>query len=68
MIWASVIAIPMAYGAANIYLDFFHDRLAAPGAIIAIAGLLGILLSWTIVSVHAMSVAKTNPVHALRCE
>ena len=68
VIWASAIAIPIAYFATNTYLNFFHDRLSAPEVIIAIAGLLGIALSWAIVSIHAMSIAKANPIQALHCK
>ena len=68
VMWASLIALPAAYFASNTYLDFFADRLPMPGAFIAIAGVLGVLISWAIVSIHAMRIAKTNPIHALRYE
>ncbi len=68
VMWASLIALPAAYFASNTYLDFFADRLPLPGVFIAIAGLLGVLISWVIVSIHAMRIAKTNPIHALRYE
>jgi putative ABC transport system permease protein len=68
VVWASFIALPLAYFAANTYLDFFPNRLSLPGAIILVAGCLGVVLSWAIVSVHAMRVAYANPIHALRYE
>ena len=68
VVWASIIAPPLAYFATNQYLDFFPNRLSLPGAIIIVAGCLGVMLSWAIVSVHAMKVAHANPIHALRYE
>ena len=68
IMWASAIALPLAYLASNFYLDFFADRLPMPGLFIAIAGVAGLFLSWAIVSVHAMKIANTNPIHALRYE
>jgi putative ABC transport system permease protein len=68
VIWSSLIALPAAYFASNTYLDFFSDRLPIPGAFIAIAGAMAILLSWTIVAIHAMRIARTSPIHALRYE
>lgn len=68
VMWASLVALPAAYFASKTYLDFFADRLALPGVFIAVAGVLGIVLSWAIVSVHAMRIARANPIHALRYE
>jgi len=68
VIWASFVALPLAYFATNTYLDFFPNRLSLPGAIILFAGCLGVVLSWAIVSVHAMKVAYANPIQALRYE
>jgi len=68
VMWASLIALPAAYFACNIYLNFFADRLAFPAGYIAIAGVLGVIVSWIIVSIHALKIARTNPIHALRYE
>jgi putative ABC transport system permease protein len=68
VMWASLVALPAAYFASDTYLDFFADRLPQSVALIAIAGVSGVLISWAIVSIHAMRIAKTNPIHALRYE
>lgn len=64
----ALVALPLAYFATNTYLDFFPNRLSLPGAIILVAGCLGVALSGAVVSVHAMKVAYANPIHALRYE
>ncbi len=68
VVWAAFVALPASYFAADTYLNFFSDRLPLPEAVIAIAGVLAVGLSWAIVSVHAMKVARANPIRALRYE
>ncbi len=68
VMWACLVALPLAYLASNTYLDFFQNRLSLAGGFILLAGLLGISLAWAIVSVHALKVANQNPIHALRYE
>ncbi len=68
VIWACFIALPLAYLASSTYLDFFQNRLPLVGGFVLLAGLLGVLLAWAIVSVHALKVANRNPIHALRYE
>ena len=68
VLWASLAALPAAYFASNFYLDFFADRLPLPGFIVAVAGLIGIVLSWVIVGIHVIRIAKANPIKALRYE
>ena len=65
---ASGIALPVAYLAADTYLEFFSNRLELPVISIIVAGIVGILLSWSVVSIHAIRVASENPIHALRYE
>ena len=64
----ALVALPLAYFATNTYLDFFPNRLSLPGAIILVAGCVGVALSGAIVSVHAMKIACANAIHALRYE
>ncbi len=68
VIWALLLALPLAYLSMNIYLDFFTDRISLPIGIIAIAGLIGVCAAWGIVAMHAVSVARANPIKALRYE
>lgn len=68
VMWSLLVALPLAYFASNTYLSFFADRIAAPAAIVAGAGVLAIAFAWAIVAVHAFRVARANPIHALRYE
>lgn len=68
VVWALVLALPLAYVGASLYLDIFADRITLPIGIIALAGLIGIAAAWAIVATHATWVARANPVNALRHE
>jgi putative ABC transport system permease protein len=68
VMWALLVALPLAYFAAETYLTFFADRNSLSGLIVVAAGLLSVLFAWAVVAVHAMRVAQSNPVHALRYE
>jgi putative ABC transport system permease protein len=65
VIWALVIALPMAYFASSIYLDFFADRLELPAGIVLAAGIASVAFAWGIVAIHAIKIARSNPIHAL---
>lgn len=68
VLWALLLALPLAYIAANAYLQFFADRITYTGPIVGLAGAGSVLLAWSIVAVHAFRVARENPIHALRYE
>ena len=68
VLWALLLALPLAYFAANTYLEFFADRFAYSMPVVAGAGVVGVLFAWATVSVHALRVARANPIHALRYE
>jgi putative ABC transport system permease protein len=68
VLWALLVALPLAYMAANTYLQFFADRIAFTGPIVGLAGVASVLLGWSIVAVHAYRVARENPIRALRYE
>lgn len=66
--WALLIAMPLAYLAAGQYLNFFAERISTTAGIVAGAGLLAMALAWAIVAVHAIKIARANPIRALRYE
>jgi len=68
VIWALLVALPLAYFSMNLYLDFFSDRISLPAGVIAVAGMIGVIAAWGIVAMHAAAVARANPITALRYE
>jgi putative ABC transport system permease protein len=68
VMWALAVALPAAFFASNIYLDFFADRIESPVVILLVAGVIAVLLAWTTVAGHAYRIARANPVLALRYE
>jgi putative ABC transport system permease protein len=66
--WALVIALPLAYFASDVYLEFFADRINLAVVVVVLAGLLAVAISWAIVAIHAVRIAQANPIHALRYE
>ena len=70
VMWAILIALPLAYLASGAYLNFFSDRLEISMQIplIIIGGIAAVSLSWTVIALHAIKVAKSNPVMALHYE
>lgn len=70
VMWAILIALPLAYLASGAYLNFFSDRLDLGMQIplIIIGGLTAVALSWTVIALHAIKVARSNPVLALHYE
>lgn len=65
---ATVVALPAAWLAGGVYLNFFANRLDMVEAIIFVAGLASVLLAWAIVAIHAVRVARASPIQALRYE
>ena len=66
--WALAIALPAAYFGSSIYLNFFSDRIQSPILILLAAGAIAVLLAWGTVAGHAVRIARSNPVLALRYE
>lgn len=66
--WALALALPAAYFASSLYLNFFAERIGTPIFILAVAGILAVLLAWATVAGHAIRIARSNPVLALRYE
>lgn len=70
VMWALVIALPVAGLASSAYLTFFAERIGmAQGAtILLLAGAFGVLFAWATVAGHAIRIARGNPILALRYE
>ena len=68
VLWALLVALPLAYLAANSYLQFFADRIGFTAPIVTGAGMVSVLFAWAVVAIHAFRVAQANPIHALRYE
>ena len=68
VLWALAVALPAAYFAANLYLNFFADRIDSPILILVVAGALAVTLAWGTVAGHAIRIARANPIVALRYE
>jgi putative ABC transport system permease protein len=68
VMWALMIALPAAFFASNMYLDFFADRIESPILVLLVAGGIAVMLAWTTVAGHAYRIARANPVLALRYE
>lgn len=61
-------AIPAAWLASRIYLDYFAQRINYALPVILAAGAACLLLAWTVVALHALKVARTRPADSLRYE
>jgi len=68
VIWALLVALPGAYFASQGYLNFFADRIASPILILVVSGLTAVLLAWGTIAGHAIRIARSNPIRALRYE
>ena len=68
VLWALALALPAAYFAANVYLDFFADRINSPILVLLVAGGIAVMFAWGTVAGHAIRIARANPILALRYE
>jgi len=68
VMWALLIALPLAYVASGGYLDFFAERITIQIPLIIGSGALAILLAWGVIALHALKIARQNPIKALRYE
>jgi len=68
VLWALAIALPGAYFASTTYLNFFAERIESPILVLVIAGALAVTLAWSTVAGHAIRIARSNPILALRYE
>ena len=68
VLWALLVALPLAYFASNLYLNFFAERIDAPFGILLLSGLVAVMFAWGTVAGHAIRIARRNPILALRYE
>ncbi len=68
VIWAIIVAMPLAYFASDLYLQFFADRIDIQVPLILTAGIVAVGLAWGVIALHAIKVARSNPILALRYE
>jgi putative ABC transport system permease protein len=68
VIIANLIAWPAAWWAMRDWLNQFDARIALTPGPFVVAGLLALVIATVTVAGHAIRVARTNPIHALRYE
>ena len=68
VLWSLLAAMPLAYAASGLYLNFFDERITMLPLIIALASALGLATAWLIVAVHAVKIATASPIYSLRYE
>jgi putative ABC transport system permease protein len=68
VMWALLVALPLAYFAADAYLSFFSNRIESIIFILLAAGVLGVTFAWATIAGHAIRIARANPIQALRYE
>jgi len=68
VMWGLAVALPAAFFASQLYLNFFSDRINSPIFVLLAAGVLAVLLAWGTVAGHVYRIAQANPVLALRYE
>jgi putative ABC transport system permease protein len=68
VLWANLLALPVAWLAMNWWLQGFAYRVDLAPWTFAAAAAAGILIAWGTVFVHALRVARARPVGALRYE
>lgn len=66
VLWSLPIALPVAYWASDIYLDFFAERVQHVLPIIALTSIICLFIAWLVVAAHAISVARARPAQSLR--
>ena len=68
MLVANLIAWPLAWYYLQNWLQGFAYRITLSPIYFAAAGLAALLIAWVTVFSHALRVARSNPIHALRYE
>jgi len=68
VVWANLIAWPIAWYLMRNWLDGFSYRIDLSPMPFLIAGLASLAIAWLIVGAHAFRAARANPIKALRYE
>jgi putative ABC transport system permease protein len=68
VLWANLIAWPLAWWTMRRWLDGFAYRVDLPVWLFAAASAAAVLIAWLTVSIHSWLVARARPVLALRYE
>ncbi|MEP4487135.1 MAG: FtsX-like permease family protein [Halioglobus sp.] len=68
VLWSLLVAMPAAYAASGLYLNFFADRIMMLPFIIVLASVMGLVAAWLIVAGHAIKIATASPIQSLRYE
>ena len=68
VLWSLLVAMPLAFAASGLYLNFFDDRITMLPLIIVLASVMGLVAAWLIVAGHAVKIATASPIQSLRYE
>jgi putative ABC transport system permease protein len=68
VLWANVVAWPLAYWAAAQWLEGFAYRVTLPPWLFLLASLAAVLIAWASVAAKAWLAANAKPATALQCE
>ncbi len=68
VLWANLIAWPLAFWAMDLWLHGFAYRVDLPAWLFLAASVVAVLIAWITVSTHAWLVARAKPAAALRYE
>ena len=68
VLWANLVAWPLAFWAMDHWLHGFAYRVDLPPWLFAAASVVAVLIAWITVSTHAWLVARAKPATALRYE
>ena len=68
VLWSLLVAMPLAFAASGMYLNFFDDRITMLPLIIVLASVMGLVAAWLIVAGHAVKIATASPIQSLRYE
>ena len=65
---AFILAVPIAWYLANLWLQDFAFRISIPLSIFILTGVLTLLITWLTVSWQSVKAALVNPIHCLKDE
>jgi putative ABC transport system permease protein len=65
---AFVLAVPLAWWSANLWLQEFAYRIQPGISVFALAGMFTLIIAWLTVGYLSVRAARMNPVLSLRCE